>query len=516
MKKQMLVFSACILASVATAADLLPGVEVYDFKASVKHAYLKEKEVKKVDDRGDVITKMTFGKSVKFNVKYTKSSSFGGYLIQDMAGVLGRTDVGGSAVDASGYPVRAITRRDKQPGNRCFLVVQNKSAEKAYRIPRLIPGVLEAKWHDTELKGKGTIAAQGYLRLGGEVVARSGFVSGCEGHADDYSGFRGTTFAADRDFCEGSTYSNEFSEAFVDGSGPHYGQGRMFWDQQRDPLRFDTWDEMTNCPPWLVGDNTRTCDFGIDDYFFTSCYLFGKLNQPTRYDDNAIQEFADFWMNGAGIGNCDHSRADHVWLLKSLSGNLMAGLYLCVENGEDVEHELDFRRMGLFEDQFWQGIVANSYGKISLRDDDFGCAWYRREEREDDDYSSRFLPKQDIWALGDLDLRTTDVAYGTWSIKRNDKLASGFQASDAVFDDIGKPPVGFSVPADTLPLMRAIKLAQYKFDKTVKLFGDPTSDPQSGMGGNGMINFSFYWNYLAEGYGEGWVNPFTGATRVVE
>ena len=293
-------------------------------------------------------------------------------------------------------------------------------------------------------------------------------------------------------------------------------------------------------------NETRTCDFGIDDYFFTSCYLFGKYNQPTWNGSDDIAEFADCWMNGAGIGKAEFVKGKIVaccgksastlptFTVKSLSGNLKAGIYLCTENGEDEGHSMDLDRTGLFEDQFWNSIQDNSYAYLNVNGDaDDIYAWYRRNiVPEDGDVEGHiWMTKRDIWADGNLDLRTTDVGYGTWSIKLNTnfakKLSTGLAAQDLAYINAWgfKDPTAWSDSRTsangqygTLNLLVAIKNAQLLLDKDAQLFGNPINDPQ--VVKPGLMNFSFYWNYLAEGYittgTAAWVNPHTGATMIVE
>ena len=66
------------------SASVLAHPLVYDFKASVKHTYLKAKNnVREI-----------FGvqlPSTQIYIKYIKTSSLQGYLIQDVDGVLGQT-----------------------------------------------------------------------------------------------------------------------------------------------------------------------------------------------------------------------------------------------------------------------------------------------------------------------------------------------------------------------------------------------------------------------------------------
>lgn len=124
----------------AVAGSVFGTPVVYDYKATVKHTYLKEAKVK------------ISGSPEKVYLKKAKSSSLKGYLIQDV-------DVDGQTTKAKG---------DVQPKNRCYLVVLNRSAEKDYRYVRILPGIIDASWYsskDISDKKKVSVAAQGISTL---------------------------------------------------------------------------------------------------------------------------------------------------------------------------------------------------------------------------------------------------------------------------------------------------------------------------------------------------------------
>ena len=222
----------------------------------------------------------------------------------------------------------------------------------------------------------------------------------------------------------------------------------------------------------------------IDDYWFTSCYLFGQYNQPS-WEGYDIEEFGDAWLNHAGFGKaayannvklcCGRQSGKAGTVLDSLSGHVKAGLFLCSENGENEAHSLGVARTGLAEDQLWAGVKDNDPTLSSV-------------------YTSGTRPNPnmqvlDVWADGGLDLRTTDVGYGTWSIKRITTLS----AVDLDENDKAKMAewgVTTSL-VGTKWLLLTIKGAMLKLDSKATLFGDP-------IAGNEMINCSFYKNYLAE------------------
>ncbi len=392
MKKLMIAAVAAATVGGAFAAPI-----VYDYKASVKHTYLKQGKVK------------VNNTSTTLYLKTQKTSSLKGYLIQD----------------ADGKTTKA--QADVQEYNRCYLVVKNGSAEKNYRYVRIVPGILEAKWYANKvLSGsKGSAYAQGYLYLGGDVVttlAGSMFTSGTD--TDNLLANEVTGYST------GSTL-----RALVDSLEP------------ASPI---------------------TPTYGIDDYFYTSCYLFGQYNEPDwNYDVSATTAstvlyryfFADAWMNGAGFGKasysdsraacCGRKSGSAGYELNSLSGNLKAGLYLCGLSGSDLYH----KSLNRYEDQLW----AEQYNALT-------SAW-----------------TADTWADGDLELGTTDVGYGTWSIKLNTKLAG----KDIDANDLDDGITMADVTANVYPFIKAAALA---LDKNVTLFGSPLD--------GAMINQEFNTAYL--------------------
>lgn len=388
MKKLMIAAVAAATVGGAFAAPI-----VYDYKASVKHTYLKAGNVT-VDKN-----------KVKLYLKTQKTSSLKGYLIQD----------------ADGETAKATA--DVQKYNRCFLVVKNGSAEAKYRFVRIVPGILEAKWYTNKLitGDKATMNAQGYLYLGGDIT----------------DALAGSKFTADS--ATDTTINNEVGVSAT--------QIRAFVSP-------------------LVDDKAPT--LGIDDYFYTSCYLFGQYNEPDwNYDGTnkaSLMQFryffADAWLNGAGFGKaaygdnitvcCGRKAGSAGYELTSLSGNLKAGLFLCGFSGSNLAHDYIY----LFEDQLW----VNQWND-DLRDVDVA----------------------DTWADGDLDLGTTDVGFGTWSIKINKKLNGVAITDKDVADGVALADCG----AKVYPL---IKAAAQTLDKNVTLFGSPLD--------GAMINVEFHDSYL--------------------
>lgn len=393
----------------AVAGSVFGATEtvVYDYKATVKHTYLKEAKVK------------ISGSSETLYLKKAKSSSLKGYLIQD--------------VDKETVKARG----DVQPMNRCYLVVLNRSAEKGYRYVRILPGIIDASWYSNKaLPGynrKTSVAAQGYLYLGGDMT--------------DATALDGATFATTGS--DTLSYIEKKIGSKTIGSGDYV--------------------QRTFISSFQSGNSLAQ---GIDDYFFTSCYLFGKYNQPDwNFVNDAVAGpgassvlyrwfFADAWLNGAGLGKASYSSegccglTDAGYVLESLTGNLKAGLYLCGPSGATAP---DHDKLYVFGEQIWA------------------------EDWKDDAGNMR-ANKADTWADGELDLGTTDVGYGTWSIKRNAKFA------------------GVSIKAEELPSGGAwsgtfnasvypfIKAAAQKLDKNVVLFGNPIK--------GALINAEFHNTYL--------------------
>ena len=377
----------------AVAGSVFGAPVVYDYKATVKHTYLKEAKVK------------VQGYSEKIYLKKAKSSSLKGYLIQD--------------TDAQ---TKKATE-DVQPKNRCYLVVQNRSAEKDYRYVRILPGIIDASWYsskDISEKKAASVAAQGYLYLGGDMTAQ----------------LAGATFTGETGTYIANDVANYAQRAFIASlqSGNALAQG-------------------------------------IDDYFFTSCYLFGQYNQPDwNFDTDGASSvqyrwfFADAWLNGAGLGKASYSskaccgRKTAGYVLESLTGNLKAGLYLCGLSGLDDDHGY----LNVFGEQIWAENWKN--------------AWSGTPHQN----------TADTWADGELDLGTTDVGYGTWSIKRNAKFA-GVSIKDTEL------PAGNWVDTDQNGKLNAsvypfIKAAAQKLDKNVVLFGNPIE--------GALINEEFHNAYL--------------------
>ena len=370
MKKLMF---AAVAAAVTSSAFALPLV--YDYKASVKHMYLKLNENVKAYD-GNVYSIYT---------KYQKSATLKGFLIMDQDGVTS------PIVSAADLGAPSTGTAFDYGRNRGFLVVQNTSlsGESKYLKgqPKIIPAVLDAKYMDTQIKKAAmpkTGLAEGYLYLGGDTVA-----------------------------CV-RTQIDKLAGALVD----------------------------RGAAPAAPAANTPGMS-AIADYVWTSVFLFGRYNGPNWYDDvlNGAGPFDNFeaawdgnlplglqigfayfhpyyhdtWMNGSGFGKyttpskttgglcCGlKSKTVSTIILESLSGSVKGGLFLCTENAIDAEADVY---------DFFDGDTVR---------------W------EDQFNTARLVPgatfadgfQNDMWNDGPLEMETSDIITGTWTIKYNTKFFS--------------------------------------------------------------------------------------------
>ncbi len=138
------------------AGSVFADPQVFDYKASVKHMYLKEVNIRTQAFNGRVYQ------------KFAKSASLKGFLIMDADGVT-------SPVVSAGEGMTASTATAADYGrNRGFLVVQNSKAEAQVRAPKILPAVLDAKWIDTQFRRNHEATsglAEGTLFVGGDFVA---------------------------------------------------------------------------------------------------------------------------------------------------------------------------------------------------------------------------------------------------------------------------------------------------------------------------------------------------------
>ena len=395
----------------AVAGSVFGAPQVFDYKASVKHMYLKEVKIKTANFSGIVYQ------------KYAKSASLKGYLIMDADGVTSPTI---TAAD----PFPSTAPAFDYGRNRGFLVVQNSKAEAKVRAPKILPAVLDAKWIDTQFKKAHKASsgmAEGTLFVGGDSVA-------CVRTQLDVIGGvitdRGTAPAAPAANTPGmSAYADYvWTSIYLFGqfNGPN-------WFKTGDVSPFDVfeaaWD--ANLPTGL------------------------QINWPSKLP---VNYYHDTWMNGAGIGKyavptettgdlcCGLTETTTSEIvLDTLTGNLKGGLFLCTENGIDAKNTA----YSWFDGEAWE--------------DQFNCARL--------DVAATFAPdawQNDMWNDGAVEQETTDVIYGSWSIKWNRKF---YNAKGGVARDLTNDEVRLIVPAvNTLPLWGAIKGAALKLNKSANLY----------------------------------------------
>ena len=399
----------------AVAGSVFGAPQVFDYKASVKHMYLKEVKIK------------TSGFSGIVYQKYAKSASLKGYLIMDADGVTSPTINPDAPAKAFDYG-----------RNRGFLVVQNSKAEAKVRAPKILPAVLDAKWVDTQLKKDHKASsgvAEGTLFVGGDSVAcvRTQ-LDNLNGVITDRGQAPGSPAAATPGMSAYADYVWTSVYLFGQFNGPNWFQGR-----QGRVCPFDTFEDA-----W---------DANLPDEL--------RINWQTRTQANLlINYFHDTWMNGAGIGKyavptsttgdlcCGLTETTtSAIVLDTLTGNLKGGLFICTENGIDA-HDQDYNWFdGVdWEDQFNCNRLYSGMGQQT-----FSAKW-----------------QNDMWNDGAVEQETTDVIYGSWSIKWNRKF---YNAKGGVARDLTDEEKLLIVPAtDTLPLWGAIKGAALKLNKSANVY----------------------------------------------
>lgn len=382
MKKLMFAAAAVAVTGGAFAQPL-----VYDYKASVKHMYLKLNENVKAYD----------GLKYSIYTKYQKSATLKGFLIMDQDGVTS------PIVSAADLGAASTGTAFDYGRNRGFLVVQNTglSGESKFlnKQPKIIPAVLDAKYIDVNFKAKTpptTGLAEGYLYLGGDAVA---------------------PVRSQLDVLAGA-----------------------ITDRAAAPV-----------PPAASTPGMAA----IADYVWTSVFLFGRYNGPNWYDDTAAAAgpfdtfeaawdanlpaglqiafayfhpyYHDTWMNGSGFGKyttpskttgglCCGLKATTVStiIVESLSGSVKGGLFLCTENAIDATTD---------KYDFFDGAAG-----LHRWEDQFNTARLQP--------SGLFTPdgfQNDLWNDGPLELETSDIITGSWSIKYNTKF---FAASKPIYQPL--------------------------------------------------------------------------------
>jgi len=410
MKKLMIAAVTAAVAGGAFAA--MPAV--YSYKATVKHMYLKEVNVSV--NTGVVVQKF------KIYQKYHKSATLNGYLVHDVLGatsyatyagftqplvaapVVARNPVG-PWYDIDGVPANGLVAG--QPpvadvvNNRAFLIVQNTSAEAAVKQPKILPAIFDAKFFDTKYK------------------TTFDWITGVE--PDYTSGIAEANLFVGGDLGPGvkEFLRNDRIDSNVLSRNPSIA----------------SFDPITAAPAGTADGLTIRALGSYLDYGWTSIYLFGRYNgangnggQEWNNVENAIAGvqiipgrvgltrpfFHDTWMNGTGVGKygvvddsedcCNFSIGGVNFGLDTLAGKLKGGLFLCTHNGYTVKGYQKLAGID-WEDQFWNEKAFLAYAAPAVGQNPTYAA-------------AGDLDQEDVWIDGNIELFTSDVLDGDWSIKR--------------------------------------------------------------------------------------------------
>lgn len=375
MNKLMIAAVAAVMAGGAFAAPL-----VYDYKATVKHMYLKQKPVTAYD-----------GNDYILYLKVVRSASLKGYLVMDQDGVTSPTI--NAATAAACYD---------QGRSRGFLVVQNEDAAPEFRTPKIMPAVLDAKWIDQRYDHATmpeTGLAEGVLFVGGETIGA------IRPHLDNL----GTKYA---DVAERATEVPAPANPAANTPGL-VAYADYLWTSVYLFGQF-------NGPNWY-DDGT-----GPFDDFETAW----ELNLPAGLQIGFAYfhpYFHDTWMNGAGFGTytipsqttgnlcCGlKTVTTSTIVLDTLKGAVKGGLFLCTENAVDAVSDT-YKFFDLPT-----GTTPYTTSSIQLHrwEDQFNTT------RIYDSTSSFGNDKwqNDLWQDGAVETETTDVISGEWKIKYNPKF----------------------------------------------------------------------------------------------
>lgn len=401
MKKLMIASLAAFAVGGAFAAPL-----VYDYKASVKHMY------EKVQKAGNF----------NYYVKYVKSSKLQGYFVQDKdhASLLSQTEMTGTGFLSQ---------------KRGFLVLINKSAEKNYRTPKIMPAQLDVKVAVTKVDKNGNAAksiAEAYFYAGPFAALANSATATWDGSQDDGKDFVATSLAAGV-----RTYGTEGSTLYLFGQHNTYN-------------RYDN-----------------------------SLMPASPLGQPA----SGINAFGDAWMNGAGFGTigtataglcCGWETSAGGSSVKSISGNLKGGLFLCSIGGELANGW--YFALGL--EDLYKADDTNVGGRAVQGNDPAADLPY----------------DENVWYDGELALSTTDVVSGSWTLKPAGKK---FQAASLTAAE--QAWAGFATilatPAGTT-LLQNIKAANQLLDKNYSLTTDTEPSALAGQNTQGLISPAFATLYL--------------------
>jgi len=438
MKKLMITAAA---AAVGFGAFAHP--EVYEYKASVKNMYLKPVSVTVASSSRQGYGSSSFKADVY--MKYQKSTSLKGWLIMDQDGVTSPTIMtdrlgdDGYASPSTGYDYGR---------NRGFLVVINPGANKAVQHPKILPAVLDGKWMDTAFNKLGAATsglAEGNLYVGGDAVKPVRPQLDYLDSVDTVIQRTGTNAVATVfDIADHVPYV-PFSTVAEEGGVATNFTGMVavadyLWTSVYLFSDSNVKTAYYNGPNWF-----KYYPFGAFEYAWDQnlpeLLRTGWTTNATGVTKGKLPEayFHDTWMNGTGVGKwskgtittelccgADESIGNNDVVLESLSGNLKGGLFICTENG-------------IYVDSRQAGSAANYY------------MWFMNIEWEDQFVTSRLNSanhfglytgffaqpdgwQNDMWQDGFFEIETTDVIYGTWSIKR--ATAKFFALSKPIATDV--------------------------------------------------------------------------------
>jgi hypothetical protein len=429
MKKLLI---ATLAASAVGGAFATPVA--YDYKASVKHMYERVQR----NGNADVY------------VKYVKSSKFIGYFVQDFDG-------------SSKLANRLADGSTPQTEKRGFLVLLNRSAERDYRQPKIMPAQLDVKACITRTRGTGT-------------ETRVAHVYEAYFYAGPFAGF------------------NDLNK----------------WNPEQDDGLDYLFNNISGGAP---GVGFRT--YGTAG---STLYLFGQHNTFNRFNNSAnhntwtdgpvlydttggasgtlqaeVRAFGDAWLNGAGFGSGTASSTLCCgWatvgtgnnIFRTLSGNLKGGLFLCGIGNRPANVATGYFALGL-EDLFKSDKAGANLAKI-VQGDNIAAAL------EDDpaDYVT--------WADGDIALSTTDVVSGSWAIRPSTRLAPvDLTDAEAAFfagTEAVNPVTG---PAtSTIELLQFIKGANRALHRTYPLTTREEPRGRNGRATAGLISAEFVTMFL--------------------
>ena len=421
MKKLLI---ATLAASAVGGAFATPVA--YDYRASVKHMYERVARAGNAD----------------VYVKYVKSSRLVGYFVQDFDG---SSKLANLLADAT----------TPQTEKRGFLVLLNRSAERDYRQPKIMPAQLDVKACITRTRGTGT-------------ETRVAHVYEAYFYAGPFAGF---------------------TDANV-------------WNPEQD----DGADYLFNLNAGGPGVGPRT--YGTAG---STLYLFGQHNTFNRFNNSAnnntwtngqvpfdagsfatttaaeVRAFGDAWLNGAGFGSGTASSTLCCgWatvgtgnnIFRTLSGNLKGGLFLCGIGNRPANVAAGYFALGL-EDVFRSDIPGTTIGKTVQGDEALTA--------NGEDPADRVT-----WADGDIALATTDVVSGSWAIRPSTRLAPvGLDATEIAFF------AGVNTPATaTQELLEYIKGANRALHRTYNFTTMDEPRGRNGRATNGLISREFASMFL--------------------